>query len=273
MKTCKFTWRLLALASFFIVSLMAKAADGDSATAYVGVKQTAYMLGMSHANILDTYLSPETYRGTDVRFIADLRRSKRGSRLLHGFRYEVDGAFADNRSDNGGEIAGGATFAYSLMRRWEMSLGKGHVRLMAGGAAELALGFLYNTRGSNNPAQARLSLHIKPVVAADYDFSLFHRQKHPFTLRYEASAPLCGLMFSPNYGQSYYEIFSRGNYDHNCVPTTIAATPSLRQTLTLDFRLVGATWRIGYLGDWQQAKVNNLKQHTYVNGFVIGIVR
>ena len=237
------------------------------------LRENALMLGIGYTDILDTYLSPEKYRGTDLRFISHTRREKDSTSLVHQLLHEGCIATADNRSGNGGEIGGGYTFAYSLLRKWQMPVGSCHLRLLAGGTAELSVGFLYNTRGSNNPAQARLALQLKPTVAADFDFRLFRRQQRPFTLHYEASAPLCGLMFSPNYGQSYYEIFSRGNYDHNCVPTTIASTPSLRQMLTLDFHALHTTWRIGYLGDWRQASVNNLKQHTYTHALVFGIVR
>ena len=237
------------------------------------LRENALMLGIGYTDILDTYLSPEKYRGTDLRFLSHTRREKDSTCLVHQLLHEGCIATADNRSGNGGEIGGGYTFAYSLLRKWQMPVGSCHLRLLAGGTAELSAGFLYNTRGSNNPAQARLALQLKPTVAADFDFRLFRRQQRPFTLHYEASAPLCGLMFSPNYGQSYYEIFSRGNYDHNCVPTTIASTPSLRQMLTLDFRALHTTWRIGYLGDWRQASVNNLKQHTYTHALVFGIVR
>ena len=146
----------------------------------------------------------------------------------------------------------------------------GKLNIMAGGQADIDLGFLYNTRNGNNPAQARLALNISPSAAAAYRFRLGNV---PLKARYEVSAPLFGVMFSPNYGQSYYEIFSRGNYDHNVVPTTIATTPSLRQMLTLDFTLGKTTLRVGYLGDFRQAKVNNLKYHTYSNMFLIGFVR
>jgi hypothetical protein len=80
-------------------------------------------------------------------------------------------------------------------------------------------------------------------------------------------------MFSPNYGQSYYEIFSLGNYDHNVVPTTVASTPSMRHALTADVPLWGLTWRVGYMGDYRQTRANGLKYHSYSHLLMVGVVR
>ena len=271
--------------TFKLITALLCAGSLNAAAQHSKLKTNALMLGAGYTNMLDTYLSPEKYRGADLRIISHTRYERDSSAWVNQYVHEGNIAYADNRTNNGGEMAGGYTFRYTRLYRWNTSAAGRPLRLMAGAAVAANAGFIYNTRNGNNPANARLSLRIEPTVAVDMPLG---RPRHvsgltfqspadcahyPLVLHYEASAPLFGVMFSPNYGQSYYEIFSRGNYDHNCVPTTIGSTPSLRHMLTLDFRVLRATWRVGYLGTMEQSDVNSLKTHTYTHSIVIGLVK
>ncbi|WP_373174619.1 DUF3316 domain-containing protein [Prevotella merdae] len=282
--------KLISTAALLLGGVVAAAAsNGDGCHNSIGIQQPQYktnalMIGVGYTNILDTYLSPEKYRGTNFTFLSHTRRENDSTAWVNQFQHEGNVAYADNRSGNGGEMAGNYTFRYSLLHKWTISLWRRPLRMLAGGTAAANIGFVYNTRNGNNPANARLSLNIEPTIGFDYPIG---RASHtrgismhpgacahfPFILHYEASAPLFGLMFSPNYGQSYYEIFNRGNYDHNCVPTTFGSTPSFRQMLTLDLRLAHTTWRIGYMGNYEQSHVNNIKTHTYTHSIVIGVIK
>ena len=237
-------------------------------------KTRTTMIGAGTSNVLETYLSQEEYQGPEFRIIRESgnRASRHSNRLRHHFINEGRFAFLQNRAENGDELAGEYHFGYALRRVWTHP---SSLCFEAGGGPNAIIGFIYNTRNSNNPVQAHASINISPAVAASYDF---HIKNRLLRLRYEASVPLAGLMFSPNYGQSYYEIFSRGDYDHNVVPTTFFSTPSLRQQLSLDIRFSrtkqkAPMLRIGYLGDYQQSKVNNLKYHNYAHLVVLGIVK
>ena len=256
---------LISLAALMPVAAMAQQADTLHSDKVV---TNARMIGVGRASTLDTYLSPEEYSGMELRYVSHTIRRREGRRLSHMLVHQGSFSYLDNRAGNGNEMSGMYTFSYGLHYNWDF-LG-GRLNVMAGGKVNASVGFLYNTRNGNNPAQARVGIDIAPSAAASYRFRLWNV---PLAARYEVSAPLVGLMFSPNYGQSYYEIFSRGDYDHNIVPTTFVNAPSLSQMLTVDITLGRTSLRLGYLGDFRQAKVNNLKYHTYSNMFVIGFVR
>ena len=101
----------------------------------------------------------------------------------------------------------------------------------------------------------------------------FHIGNYPLIARYQANLPVMGGMFSPEYGQSYYEIFSLKNGGKNVLFTSLHNQPSLRQLVTLDFPIRSVNMRFGYLCDIQQAKVNNLKSHIWSHAFMIGFVK
>ena len=226
------------------------------------------MLAIGSANLLDTYLSAEKYSGTELRYISTLTKNTRWHNIRQTIFHEGKLDVVSNRADNNDELGGMYRFQYHLRRQWAWANG---LSLEAGGGIGAELGFLYNTRNSNNPAQAYAALQLLPSAAASQRIRVFN---WPVRLRYEACVPLLGLAFSPNYGQSYYELFSRGNYDHNIVPTSILSTPSLRHMLTADIPLSrkhSSALRIGYLGDYQQAELNNLKRHQYAHMLIIGI--
>ena len=55
------------------------------------------MLGISRAQVLDTYLSPEHYTGTDLRFISSNQREREGKPLSQLFTHTGNVAYLKNR--------------------------------------------------------------------------------------------------------------------------------------------------------------------------------
>ena len=227
------------------------------------------MIGVGGTNVLDTYLSQEHFKGAGLSFVATVERKRPHHKWSTLMEHEANLSLVNDRADSRKELEGVYNFYWGKLYNWHFL--DNRLTLQAGGVANASLGFIYNTSNSNNPAQARAHLNIMPTGVAAYRFTLFNK---PMVARYEINLPLAGIMFSPNYGQSYYEIFNRGDYDHNIVVTSFANAPEWRQMLTLDANLTGS-WalRIGYLGNYQQYHVNHLKQHVYTHRFLIGFTR
>ncbi len=237
-------------------------------TAYRQVVRST-MIGAGFANVFDTYLSPLEYKGADVRFLLE---NIRMTGLMNGrvsvqHLFQVSFDYTKNPNKSVKSYSGLINWSYALHYQKEYSK---RLKILVGPMLDINGGVIYNQRNSNNPAQAKAYASLGGSAMAIYKFSI---GRSPFTLRYQANLPLLGIMFSPEYGESYYEIFGLGNGGKNVICTSLHNMPSLRQMLTLDCPIKNTILRIGYLCDIQQSKVNNLKSHTYSHDFMIGVVR
>lgn len=234
------------------------------------------MIGIGSSNVLDTYLSPYSYTGIDIRIQREtMRMTTLGDgRVSNQSFIDINGAINSNHAGNLDEYAGGIRYSQG----WFYNLFNGNIvnpvehsssrwNFAVGAAASGYLGAIYIDRSSNNPAQAKADIMIDASAMATYDMRI---AGHHFLWRYQMSVPLLGVAFSPNYGQSYYEAFSLGNYDHNVVFAYIGNMPSMRHRLTLDIPIKRYMLRVGYVAQFNQSTFNHLKHHCYSHNFMIG---
>lgn len=243
-----------------------QAQDSLQATRHV---MRSVMIGAGHNNTFETYLSPLEYEGPEVRFAYETMRM---TRLMDGNvsaqnLFQLHASYTENISQTNHTYGGLVNWSYALHYQFHPAKG---LKILFGPMLDLNAGVVYNRRNSNNPAQAKAYGGLGASGMLIYRFRI---KNYPLTVRWQANLPLLGVMFSPEFGESYYEIFSLGNGGRNVVFTSLHNNPSLRQLLTLDFPVGNTVMRVGYVCDLQQAKVNNLKSHTYSHDFMIGVVR
>lgn len=241
-------------------------ADSSARTRFV---TRATMYGVGYTNVYDTYLSPQEYKGIDFRISRESMRMTKwmnGNISLQSF-FQADLGYTHNRVDNNNTFSGLANWNYGLHYNFPIT---SNFKLLAGGLIDLNGGFVYNLRNGNNPAQVRAYINLDASGMAIWDLRI---KNYPISLRYQVNLPFAGVMFCPNYGQSYYEIFTLGNWGGVINFTSLHNQPSLRQMLTVDFPVGRVKMRLAYLWDAQQAKVNDIRMHTYSHVFMVGFVK
>lgn len=229
----------------------------------------ATLYGVGFTNVFDTYLSPQEYTGVDFRISRESMRMTKwmNNRVSLQSFFQADLGYTHNKVDNNNAFSGLANWNYGLHYNFPIT---SNFKLLAGGLADINGGFVYNLRNGNNPAQARAYINLDASGMAIWDL---HIKNRPLTLRYQINLPLMGVMFMPNYGQSYYEIFTLGHWNGVINFTSLYNQPSLRQMLTVDFPVGKAKMRFAYIWDAQQSKINEIKTHTYSHVFMVGFVK
>lgn len=228
------------------------------------------LFGVGHLGLLDTYLSPQNYDGTAISATLLTERKARWAktdRVSVIGRFDIYGGYAKPASENSTMWDAQLTLGGGLRYNWQINP---HLRLAAGGILELTGGGTYHDRNGNNPAQGRVAADLAASVQMDYAFRVKNKDWH---LRVLADAPLLGAMFTPNYGQSYYEIFELKHTNGNVRFTYPGNVPTARLMTTLTIPLGRARLVVGYQGDIRQSHVADLKRHAWRNEFIVGFTR
>lgn len=251
------------------ISAKAECAFICDTPAELRLTQRQWLWGIGHVSLLDTYLSPLTYNGVNFLVLHQTERLARrlGKRLTLHSLYLGHFDYSHSPTDDGKDFDGELTAAGSLLYNFRPAPAW---RLGIGGTMEMSGGFTYNTRGSNNPAQGRIGISLSASGLAEYRFRFFGQFA---TARLEADAQMAGVQFSPQFGQSYYEIFSLGHTDGIVHFTHPGNCPSVRLQALVTLPIKSAHLTLGYLADVRQSKLGNLKRHAWRNNFMIGFTR
>ena len=251
-----------------IAQAVADSLQSSPRSQFPRVTTRQWLWGIGGGNILDTYLSPFTYKGTDFSLLYQTERLAHWGRnnVTVKSHYNTHVCYANSPTDDGKALDA----EFSALGGWHYNWHLSAWRIGLGGLLEASGGFTYNTRNSNNPAQARLGTAVLVSAIVDYQFRFFSQKA---TASVEVNAQMLGVQFAPEYGQSYYEIFSLGHSDGVVHLTHLGNCPTMQAISTLTIPIKRAKLTFGYMADIRQSKLGGLKRHAWRNSFMLGYTR
>lgn len=164
--------------------------------------------------------------------------------------HKMQGAFVD--------------FSWGMMHRWRPLSG---LQLFAGASTSFDGGVIYNPLNSNNPVAVKLHWSLNPTAMAVYNMKLWNM---PLTFRYQATISAFGLFFSPDYGESYFELYV-GNHSGLVHAGWWGNRFDMQNALTVDMHFGNTVLRVGYSGLIRTSWICNINSQIYNNMFTIGV--
>ena len=232
-------------------------------------EERAFSLGGGVTNLLDTYLSPLTYKGGHVALLDErfAQTTAKSGRWFTQSLFALHGDYTLAAEGRALTVGGMADYSYTCYYR---PLSSKRWSLYAGPQGQLRIGGIYNLRNSNNPAQLKLGVNLAASAMGKYSFTLW---RTPMNVRLQADLPLFGFAFGPDYGQSYYEIFYLGQSE-GCVHfTSLHNNLSLRSRLSYDVEFRPCTLRLTWQEDLYQWTLAGQQYRMFTHTVMIGLVR
>ncbi|MBD5358423.1 MAG: DUF3316 domain-containing protein [Bacteroides sp.] len=226
-----------------------------------------YSIEIGGKNVLATYLSPLHYKGTSVGLSGAWSKAmpfNPESVIMHFNAYT---AFDDmlNPAQTARMIALSGSFNWGMSWRkmipWQL-------QLTAGGSVGIDGGAYWLTRNGNNPVQAMASVNIAARASLARPFKI---GKLDLLVRDEVSLPSLSVFFSPEYGESYYEIYL-GNHKGLVHPGWWGNNFRIDNLFSVTFDFGRTAAMVGYRFKADTQWANNLNTQIMTHSFVIGVI-
>ena len=223
------------------------------------------MLGFGTSGVYDTYLSPLNYKGDNVGLYYEQTKN---TGLMKGHIsaqhiFNANYSWSNNNTGTASYYSGIVEYNYGLHYRFNPA---GKWRFFTGMQAGGLLGFVYNTRNDNNPATGKAHLNLSLSEIVNYKLQI---HKHPILFRDQVAIPFIGALYSPQYGESYYEI-SLGDASHLVHLASFNNYLSLRNMLSVEFPFNNFTLRLAYYFSYYDTRINSLNTRLITNTYYIG---
>ncbi len=223
----------------------------------------ATLVGIGKNFLTDTYLSPLKYDGLSVSILQEQMKGTElfSGKLLLQQQFQLQVAITKNPTASASEYFGEVSYQANGLYPFVETNG---FRFFAGGGPEASLGGIYNARNSNNPGSLKTSVNLNLSAMVVYNW-------RNLTFRWQVTSPWAGVFFTPEYGQSYYEIFSLGNGKGTVRFASFQNQLALRNYFTVDIPIKNFTVRTGYLGDYYKTDVNEITTKIMSHQFMVGL--
>ncbi|MDR1764060.1 MAG: DUF3316 domain-containing protein [Dysgonamonadaceae bacterium] len=226
------------------------------------------MVGWGIGKVYDTYLSPLDYSGKNVAVYSEQLKATgmASGKIIAQTQYSINYSWSKNKAETASYYTGLFDYNYGMFYKFSPAP---KLRIFAGTQAGCLLGFIYNNRNGNNPAAGKFHLNLNLSAIASYEMKI---KSLPLRFGYQISLPFAGIMYSPDFGQSYYEI-SLGDDSQLAYLSSFHNYLAVKNILTVDVPLKSFTLKLGYVHSYYETQINSLDSRISSGTFCVGVAK
>lgn len=226
-----------------------------------------YRLEIGGGTALSTYLSPLRYSGRVAGASGEWTKASQWSPENLIMQFEAGGSLRDymNSAKTATMMGIDGMFAWGMQWRKRLPYS---LQITAGGSLDLSGGCLYLTRNGNNPINVYASASVDINTSLSWRFRI---GRLPMVLSDEIRIPSLGAFFSPQYGETYFEIWL-GNHKNLAHCGWWGNNFRIDNLLSVKMDFGRTAMEIGYRYDYRSAYASHLNTQISTHSFVIGII-